>query len=293
MIEFNAVTIKYVPDITTLLNFSAKIDCNTLIIGDEFLGTSSILRLIAKIDKNYTGEILIDNANLKEIKDKDLSVAFIPKEPYLFKSTIEKNLSYVLKIRKVDKATIKEKVSFVINYLNSLTKKHNIENFPNKIKKLNEGSTLRIAFDFDGVLVDDEAEREFQTRGLTGFNKLEAAKAHTPHSPGPLSNLFARLSEIQKLDFELHGKSNPYYQPAIRISIVTSRGTPSEERLITTLKSLGMSAAELFLLDGLDKAPILEALQPHIFFDDQIKHLTSTQIHIPSVLVPFGIHNQD
>lgn len=137
MIEFNAVTIKYVPDITTLLNFSAKIDCNTLIIGDEFLGTSSILRLIAKIDKNYTGEILIDNANLKEIKDKDLSFAYLPKEPYLFKSTIEKNLSYVLKIRKVDKATIKEKVSFVINYLNSLTKKHNIENFPKKIKKMN------------------------------------------------------------------------------------------------------------------------------------------------------------
>lgn len=137
MIEFNAVTIKYVPDITTLLNFSAKIDCNTLIIGDKFLGTSSILRLIAKIDKSYTGEILIDNINLKEIKDKDLSVAFIPKEPYLFKSTIEKNLSYVLKIRKVDKATIKEKVSFVINYLNSLTKKHNIENFPKKIKKMN------------------------------------------------------------------------------------------------------------------------------------------------------------
>ena len=42
-----------------------------------------------------------------------------------------------MKIRKVDKATIKEKVSFVINYLNSLTKKHNIENFPNKIKKMN------------------------------------------------------------------------------------------------------------------------------------------------------------
>lgn len=137
MIELKKVTIKYVPDITTLLNFSAKIDCNTLIIGDEFLGTSSILRLIAKIDKNYTGEILIDNANLKEIKDKDLSVAYLPKEPYLFKNTIEKNLSYPLKIRKIDKATIKEKVSFVINYLNNLTKKHNIENFPNKIKKMN------------------------------------------------------------------------------------------------------------------------------------------------------------
>ena len=136
MIEFNAVTIKYVPDITTLLNFSAKIDCNTLIIGDEFLGANSILRLIAKIDKNYTGEILIDNENLKEIKDKDLSVAFIPKEPYLFKSTIEKNLSYPLKIRKIDKATIKEKVEFAINLLNNLAQKYNLT-FTNKIKKMN------------------------------------------------------------------------------------------------------------------------------------------------------------
>ena len=136
MIELKKVTIKYVPDITTLLNFSAKTDCNTLIIGDEFLGTSSILRLIAKIDKNYTGEILIDNENLKEIKDKDLSVAFIPKEPYLFKSTIEKNLSYVLKIRKVDKATIKEKVDFAINLLNNLAQKYNLT-FTNKIKKMN------------------------------------------------------------------------------------------------------------------------------------------------------------
>lgn len=136
MIEFNAVTIKYVPDITTLLNFSAKIDCNTLIIGDEFLGTSSILRLIAKIDKNYTGEILIDNVNLKEIKDKDLSVAYLPKEPYLFKNTIEKNLSYPLKIRKIDKATIKEKVEFAINLLNNLAQKYNLT-FTNKIKKMN------------------------------------------------------------------------------------------------------------------------------------------------------------
>lgn len=136
MIEFNAVTIKYVPDITTLLNFSAKIDCNTLIIGDEFLGTSSILRLIAKIDKNYTGEILIDNVNLKEIKDKDLSIAYLPKEPYLFKNTIEKNLSYPLKIRKIDKATIKEKVEFAINLLNNLAQKYNLT-FTNKIKKMN------------------------------------------------------------------------------------------------------------------------------------------------------------
>lgn len=116
MIEFNAVKIKYVPDITTLLNFNLKINGNTLIIGDEFLGTSSILRLLAKIDKNYEGDIFIEGVNLKDIKDRDLSIAYIPKEPYLFNhKSIEKNLGYPLKIRKTDKATTKEKVNFALN----------------------------------------------------------------------------------------------------------------------------------------------------------------------------------
>ena len=78
-------------------------------------------------------------------------------------------------------------------------------------------------------------------------------------------DLFAKLSKFQRLDSQRRGKSDPYFKPAIRISIVTSRGAQSEERLITTLKTFGMSAAELFLLDGLDKTPILEAIRPHIF----------------------------
>lgn len=138
MIEFNAVTIKYVPDITTLLNFNLKINGNTLIIGDEFLGTSSILRLLAKIDKNYEGDIFIEGVNLKDIKDRDLSIAYIPKEPYLFThKSVDKNLSYPLKIRKIDKNTIINKVNLAINLLNELTLKYNLTNFPNKIKKMN------------------------------------------------------------------------------------------------------------------------------------------------------------
>lgn len=154
-----------------------------------------------------------------------------------------------------------------------------------------EDTTLRIAFDFDGVIADDEAERKFHNEGLSGFQKLENEKAATPHGPGPLRRLFEKLSAFQRLDYSLRGKDDPYFKPAIRISIVTSRGAPSEERLITTLKSFGMSAAELFLLDGLDKTPILEAIRPHLFFDDQIRHLEEAQTRIPSVLVPFGIHN--
>lgn len=152
--------------------------------------------------------------------------------------------------------------------------------------------TLRIAFDFDGVLADDESERCYQKEGLSAFHKNEMEKAETPHAPGPLRDLFARLSAFQRLDYQTRGSKDPYFKPAIRISIVTSRGAPSEERLITTLKSFGMSAAELFLLDGLDKGSILKAIRPHIFFDDQARNLEKMQAQIPSVLVPFGIHNE-
>ncbi len=154
-----------------------------------------------------------------------------------------------------------------------------------------ENPTLRIAFDFDGVIADDESEREYQKEGIQAFHKFEQQKALTPHAPGPLQPLFESLSNFQRLDYELHGRENPYFSPAIRISVVTARGAPSEERLITTLKSFGMSATELFLLDGRDKTPILQAIRPHIFFDDQQRHLEKSYNSIPSVLVPFGIHN--
>lgn len=164
---------------------------------------------------------------------------------------------------------------------------------PSAVEDKDDGHTLRIAFDFDGVIADDESEREYQKEGLTGFHRLEQEKAATPHSPGPLHRLFEQLSEFQRLDYKLHGADNPYFEPAIRISIVTSRGAPSAERLITTLKSFGMSAAELFLLDGRSKRPILEAIRPHIFFDDQANNLEKSVGIVPSVLVPFGIHNTD
>lgn len=149
---------------------------------------------------------------------------------------------------------------------------------------------LRIAFDFDGVIVDDESEKTYKKEGLAGFERFEQRLKTTPHSPGPLHQLFKKFARFQELDEKL-GQGNPYYKPNIRVAIVTARGAPSEQRLITTLRSFGMRAAELFLLDGMSKAGVLEAFRPHIFFDDQIRHLEGTKQIVPSVLIPFGVRN--
>jgi 5'-nucleotidase len=42
----------------------------------------------------------------------------------------------------------------------------------------------------------------------------------------------------------------------------------------------------------MEKARILGALRPHIYFDDQIGHLHSEVGNIPMVHIPFGIANR-
>ena len=104
MIKLKNVSIKYIKDYYSLYNVSLEINDNSLLKGNETSGNNFLLRILAKIDKNYEGEIFIDGKNLKQIKDKDLNLAFIPKIPYLFENkTVLENLIYPLKIRKISK----------------------------------------------------------------------------------------------------------------------------------------------------------------------------------------------
>jgi len=91
MIKFNSVSIQYVKEYFALFNFSTEIKNHTLFVGDDYVGSSAIMRLLAKIDNTYFGSIFIDETNIKNIKDKDLNIAYVPQIPYLFKhKSIEK-----------------------------------------------------------------------------------------------------------------------------------------------------------------------------------------------------------
>lgn len=151
---------------------------------------------------------------------------------------------------------------------------------------------LRIAFDFDGVLVDDEAETVYQRTGdLEKFHRHEQEKVGIPHNPGPLKVFFEKVSNLQKREEKLR-EENPGYKPKLRISIVTARNAPSHERVINTMRTWGITVNELFFLGGVEKRRVLEVLKPHIFFDDQKRHLETASALLPSVHVPFGIVNR-
>lgn len=149
---------------------------------------------------------------------------------------------------------------------------------------------LRIAFDFDGVVVDDEAETVFGDGDLLAFQEHELAKSAEPHAPGPLLELLKRISEFQKMERK-KALDEPGYEAALRIAVVTARNAPSHERYITTMRKLGIDVDETFFLGGIEKRRVLEVFKPHMFFDDQMAHLDATSSVVPSVHVPFGIRN--
>ncbi|MEQ7871630.1 5'-nucleotidase [Chromohalobacter salexigens] len=152
-------------------------------------------------------------------------------------------------------------------------------------------TTLRIAFDFDGVIADDASETVMQKRNLTAFHNHESANVMEPHGGGPLKEFLVRISKIQIAEEEKR-KVDPSYKNRLRVSIVTARNAPSHERAINTLKSWGVMANDAFFLGGVEKRLVLDVLQPHIFFDDQSGHLATASQVAPSVHIPFGIANR-
>lgn len=174
------------------------------------------------------------------------------------------------------------------------------EGFPAGCVKHYDGSAetsdkeLRIAFDFDGVLAGDSSERMYQDEkerdpkaALKRYGEYEKEHANQPLEEGPLKPLLVGIDKLQNAAKECTLKD----KPSLRVSLVTARNAPAHERAIRTLESWGLDIDDAFFLGGLDKAPVLNELRPHIFFDDQMANLDSEKLSIPSVHIPFGIRN--
>lgn len=164
---------------------------------------------------------------------------------------------------------------------------------PSQISDDDDDAELRVAFDFDGVIADDESETVFKkNHDIDEFHAHETRHVAVPHQPGPLADMFQKLALMQRLEERMQ-RRDPGYQKILRIAIITARNAPSHERVVTTLKSWGVSANETFFLGGMDKARVLSVFKPHIFFDDQLTHLKAAPGGtIPMVHVPFGVANR-
>lgn len=152
-----------------------------------------------------------------------------------------------------------------------------------------ESDDLRIAFDFDGVLADDQSERVMQEGDLTAFHNHEVNNV-SAHNPGPLRDLLKKINGLQRRE-EARRQADPEYKIRVHVSIVTARNAPSHERAVRSLMDWGVTVNDAFFLGGIEKRTVLAVLRPHIFFDDQMNHLESASRVVPSVHIPYGVIN--
>lgn len=153
-----------------------------------------------------------------------------------------------------------------------------------------EDYELRIAFDFDGVLADDESEKIYQNAGLSKYQQYESERSNIPLNAGPIIDLLKKISFYQKLEAR-KTEQDSSYKPMLKTAIVTARNAPVHTRMINTLNSWGIDINEAFFLGGIDKSRILNVMRPHIYFDDQMGHLDHLD-KIPAVHIPFGVINK-
>ena len=155
--------------------------------------------------------------------------------------------------------------------------------YPHSMRASNSHpNVVRIAFDGDAVLFSDEAERVFQSEGLSAFQRHESERATQPLLAGPFKPLLEALHRLQQA-----GTS----RMRIRTALVTARSAPAHERAIRTLMNWNIEVDEAMFLGGLAKGEFLREFEPDFFFDDQTGHVSSAAEHVPSGHVASGISN--
>ena len=155
------------------------------------------------------------------------------------------------------------------------------------------GNDLRIAFDFDGVLATDSAEQVYQKSTLEDYQRNEAALADEALPRGPMADFLGKINRIQGIEDACSARDPQGFQRRVRVAVVTARSAPAHERAINSIRQWGLRVNDAFFLGGLPKGPMLEVLQPHIFFDDQRRHVDGAAPSTPSVHIPFGEINRE
>lgn len=152
-----------------------------VLLGPSGCGKSTLLRLIAGLEEQDSGDIYIDDKKVNNVLSKDRDIAFVFQSYALYPHlTVFENMAFPLKIRKMDKKTIEEKV------LNASKMLGLDELLNRKPKELSGGQRQRVAL---------------------GRAIVRDAKVFLMDEP--LSNLDAKLRSHMRIEIKkLHKKLN-------------------------------------------------------------------------------------
>jgi multiple sugar transport system ATP-binding protein len=140
-LKINNLTRKY-GNVNALDNFSLEVNSGEfmVLLGPSGCGKTTVVRCIAGLAKPNTGQIYIGDQLVNQLAPKDRDVAMVFQNYALYPHmNVYENIAFPLKMRKVSKQEIKDKVGNIAQLLG-------IENFLNrKPKELSGGQMQRVA----------------------------------------------------------------------------------------------------------------------------------------------------
>ena len=118
MITISNLYLKFIREYYALydINLEIKAGEKVAFVGDKDSGKTTLLRVIAKLEKITSGSVFLKDVPLNKISFKeDISVGYLPVKPiYLKKKTVYENFVYLLKERKLSKTEIEERINKVL-----------------------------------------------------------------------------------------------------------------------------------------------------------------------------------
>lgn len=122
------------------INLEIKDKEFVVLVGSSGCGKSTLLRMIAGLEDITSGEIFIGDKKVNNVPPKDRDIAFVFQSYALYPHmTVRENMAFGLKMRKVPKNVIEQKVKEVSKILNLE------EYLERKPKQLSGGQRQRVA----------------------------------------------------------------------------------------------------------------------------------------------------
>jgi multiple sugar transport system ATP-binding protein len=178
-IELNHVFKVYGEKVLAINDFNLKVEKNEFValIGPSGCGKSTLLRMVAGLEDISYGDLIIDGKIMNNVHAKDRDMAMVFQNYALYPHlSIYDNIAFGLKLRKVDKKTIKDKVtetSKILGLTDYLGKKPN---------ELSGGQRQRVALgramvQESNIFLMDEPLSNLDAK-LRGKMRVEILKIH-------------------------------------------------------------------------------------------------------------------
>jgi multiple sugar transport system ATP-binding protein len=217
------------------ISFTANDGEFVVMVGPSGCGKSTTLRMVAGLEEITGGDLLIDGERMNDREPKDRDVAMVFQNYALYPHmTVFQNMAFPLKMRKVDKASIKEQVEDAARLLSIE------QHLSKKPKQLSGGERQRVAvgraivrkpkvFLFDEPLSNLDAALRTQMRAELKRlqRRLGATMLYVTHDQVEAMTMGDKIAVLNKGELEQFGTPAEIYERPATTFVARFLGSPA------------------------------------------------------------------